>query len=745
MPFTAELKSAAIAFYGHFGDVESAEMLFDSIPRGRADVVSIGSWMKAQTQNGRIEAALALYDEHSVIHNDVLHLQAVHCCILCGDFQRGQDIHRRLRESESINNIKIQTAMIDFYGHFGDLQTAQCIFDGIDSKQLNEVAINSMMTALIKNGRARDALRLYNEGGAASTRSRSGSRCDDVSDLLALKACSETNGHEEGLAILRKYRPIHCPMSLELKCAAIDFYGRFGDIDSAKALFMEIGDDERDSMVIGSMMNALSHNGHHKEAAALHDEHEHLQNDVTQSLAIRSCIEGDDVAAAMSRYHGRGDLVNDTSHILALRASMHTLDGGQFEDLSHRIRQSTNRSVELDNVLIDCYGRFGDVESAQSVFDGMGESKRNSVTLNSLMTVLVDRGMTSIALDLYGEYEHLHDERSHVLALCACTDLAAFDRGRAIHRKVEGRYPGNVHLQSALIDLYGNAGDIETAMAVFHSIDPSALNIVCFNSMMESLCKNGLNEECVALFNDIGTMNGELVQLVPDEISYAILLTACTQGLFLETARDVHAQLSRANEEGSSSILKAQSVGVHLIAMYGKFGMMHEAEAVFSGQSARDLYLYNAMIDGYGRNGDIEAAKKMYYAIGSELGSAANLSTFVVVLGACSHCGDSGFAATVYEEEIGDDSIKYDDYVVTNVIDCYSRTGLLDEARQIISKYEQFTGKESTEIMWTALLSGCKKHGDKGRAEEVHREMCRRFKGVGRSDSAASVLMSNLK
>ena len=350
--FTVELKCVAIDFYGHFGDVERAEMLFESIPKGRKDVVSIGCWMKTLSQNGRDREALALYDEDEQIYNDILHLQAVHSCIKSGDFQRGQTIHRVLRESESINNIKIQTAMIDLYGHFGDLHTAQRIFDGI--AVLNEVAINSMMTALIKNGKSRDALRLYNQRSAASPGSFGADcRSDDVSDLLALKACSETNDHEEGLGILRKYDPIDCPMSLELKCAAIDFYGHFGEIESAKGIFMAIEDDRKDTVVIGSMMKALSHNGHHKEAMALYDEYGHLQNDITHSQAMRSCIKRDDISAAMELYHGGGDLVNDTSHILALRASMDTSDRRQFHDLLVRINQSKNHSVELDNVLID--------------------------------------------------------------------------------------------------------------------------------------------------------------------------------------------------------------------------------------------------------------------------------------------------------------------------------------------------------------------------------------------------------
>merc|ERR1712013_591568 len=136
-----------------------------------------------------------------------------------------------------------------------------------------------------------------------------------------------------------------------------------------------------------------------------------------------------------------------------------------------------------------------------------------------------------------------------------------------------------------------------------------------------------------------------------------------------------------------------------------------------------DIALFNAMIDAFGRNGDLDGAKRIYEAIRSTPSLAANVSTFVLVLSACAHCGDVAFAQRVFEEEMSDAQMKNDEFVVTNVIDCFARHGLLREARELILKYEAVDGQTASEIMFTALLSGCRKFADKAMARTVFDDM----------------------
>merc|ERR1712113_104172 len=88
--------------------------------------------------------------------------------------------------------------------------------------------------------------------------------------------------------------------------------------------------------------------------------------------------------------------------------------------------------------------------------------------------------------------------------------------------------------------------------------------------------------------------------------------------------------------------------------------------------------------------------------------------------------------------------MKYDSFVVTTMMDCPSRKGLLNEAMDLWREYEQEKAVENhpnDKKMLMALMSGCSKHKDAEIAEEVYSEIKRRGED---NVSAAFVLLSNI-
>ena len=118
-------KYVCIDLYGHFGDVEMSQELFDSTTQQNKDVVTVGCMIHVLSHNQQDTQALALCERYHGLHNDILHLQAIKTCIKTNDFAKGKDIHRTLRQTD------IEVALIDFCGHFGDIESARQIFDGI--------------------------------------------------------------------------------------------------------------------------------------------------------------------------------------------------------------------------------------------------------------------------------------------------------------------------------------------------------------------------------------------------------------------------------------------------------------------------------------------------------------------------------------------------------------------------------------------------------------------------------------
>ncbi|XP_025982637.1 putative pentatricopeptide repeat-containing protein At3g05240 [Glycine max] len=81
------------------------------------------------------------------------------------------------------------------------------------------------------------------------------------------------------------------------------------------------------------------------------------------------------------------------------------------------------------------------------------------------------------------------------------------------------RFEGSVHVQSALIDMYGKCRDIESSVAVFECLPERTLD--CFNSLMTSL------SYCDAV-DDVAELFGLMVDegLVPDGVTLSTTLKA---------------------------------------------------------------------------------------------------------------------------------------------------------------------------------------------------------------------------
>eukprot|EP01083_Nonionella_stella_P092960 260353_1 len=792
-----ELRNTLIEFYGSCGDIKRAFDTFDHISDDTRDVFALSNIMKACIANDMNLKALELYDTYHALNDNVSHLLALKACINLNNIHKGKEIHAHISDA----SIEVLNTLIHFYGHCGDVSEAIEVFNTVPKTMRNSVTYGALMKVFINHDRNKEALELYDKCTTDTL-------CNGVTDLLAIKACMNVRDYDQGHQILNKYdiNDRYQYFTIELRCVAIDFYGHFNDISNAKLLFNSIDNDDKDVVCIGCMMKALSNNHYDEDALRIYDEYTELHNDILHLQAIHSCIKRNDLSkgkhihqtlqnnsnikikSALIDFYGHcGDLstawnifdsigmsqlnvicvnsmmtalvhngkyeevltlygkyfdsfLNDTSHILAIKACINTKNTDKWNDTQCTIMSHPHRCVELSNALIDCYGFFGDIENATHVFNHMEDTIKDEVSVNSMMNVLIDHELYKHALNIYDRYKELRDNITNVLAIKACTNVENYERGMQIHHEIteidRHTCSTNAFLNSALVDLYGNARDMETAEDVFRCIEHNRLNIVCLNSMMEAYCKNDLNSECLRLFDEIKHIN----HCHPDTISYAIAFKACTNGSCIQIGQRIHDELA-----GDMNVNKEDvSVNVHLMNMYGKFGMIGVCEEIFNAHGmSNDVGIWNAMIHAYGRNGDIDAAKHIYERMKTEVGLKPNLSSFVLLLNACSHCGDIDKAIEIYERDIDQLDIKYDEYVVTNLIDCYSRNGLLMKAYQLILKYEQFTDSIQTEIMWTSLLSGCKKYDNKTMASTVYEEMCKRFEAVKDKKSSVSILLSN--
>merc|ERR1711879_490339 len=125
------------------------------------------------------------------------------------------------------------------------------------------------------------------------------------------------------------------------------------------------------------------------------------------------------------------------------------------------------------------------------------------------MGALSENGYFEEALKLYDEYEQLHDDISHILALKTCSKSGAYERGRDLHRKWMDSAVWNhlsLSVKNTMIDFYGHSGDVNAAKSVFDGIPDSEKDIYTVGAMMNVYCANHRENECIALFQNLSTL-----------------------------------------------------------------------------------------------------------------------------------------------------------------------------------------------------------------------------------------------
>ena len=194
-------QTTLIHLYGHFGDMENAEMIFNTLPTDSLTPVTIAAMMKILSDNGCDDKALNLYDRFRNKTDDVVDLLAIKACTNLKDYGKGYEIIRSLSNTSNTSNTNaLLNTMIDFYGACGDINNAIKIFESISITKRQIDTTNAMIKAYANNNMNDDALKLFDKI----------TKPDDISILLAIKACTNLRDWEKG-------KEIHYNLNLPIK------------------------------------------------------------------------------------------------------------------------------------------------------------------------------------------------------------------------------------------------------------------------------------------------------------------------------------------------------------------------------------------------------------------------------------------------------------------------------------------------------------------------------------------------
>eukprot|EP01083_Nonionella_stella_P023873 66025_1 len=458
-----------------------------------------------------------------------------------------------------------------------------------------------MMTCYLRNNKMSKCIALYQDNHEL---------LDNISHLLALKACIKSRNYALGRQIITQCVE---PCSIELLTTIIDFYGQCKDITSCVNIFISIPPGNRTVVTVGAMMKSYINNDYSKEAIFLYDE----------SFERNKC--------------------NDTTHLFAIKACANLNDSERGEAIIQSLnhRQST-LSHELLNTIIDFYGQFTNVDAAESVFHSISKHRLNAININAMMTCYSNNHYHDKCLNLYQRHTRMRDDVSHLLAIKACINLSDFRGGKDIIDSL-GSNIESVELLNTMIDFHGQMGDIDQAIRIFDAISVGKRNIVSMNVLMNAYCNNEMNTECIQLFEHVQNMN----HIEPNYITFSIVLKAAIHETALLFGQQLH-QYLKTNKE-YHHILNHLDVQMNLICLYGKANRLDLCEYIFDDIKAteadkyrKEIKLWNAMMNAYGRNGKIwyvvQIFDEMKQLQQSEL--IPNQKTYCILLNACKESVD---------------------------------------------------------------------------------------------------------
>ncbi|XP_014513699.1 pentatricopeptide repeat-containing protein At4g38010 [Vigna radiata var. radiata] len=197
------------------------------------------------------------------------------------------------------------------------------------------------------------------------------------------------------------------------------------------------------------------------------------------------------------------------------------------------------KELVVCNAVLDMYMKCESVTDGRQMFDEIPE--KDIISWTSMISGLVQCQYPSESLDLFCQMQGSGFEPDGVIltsVLSACASLGLLDYGRWVHQYIDQcRIKWDVHIGTALVDMYAKCGCIDMAQHIFSGM-PSR-NIRTWNAYIGGLAINGLGREALKLFEDLIVSGAK-----PNEVTFLAVLTACCHSGLVSEGRKYFNEMS---------------------------------------------------------------------------------------------------------------------------------------------------------------------------------------------------------
>ncbi|XP_024017936.1 putative pentatricopeptide repeat-containing protein At1g77010, mitochondrial [Morus notabilis] len=596
-------------------------------------------------------------------------------------------------------------------------------------------------------------------------------RCGSTSDAHALfeemphRNCFSWNTMIEGYM-----KSGDCKRSLELFKimpekndfswnTVISGFSKKGLLDTAQSLFDEM--PWKSCVAWTAMIHGYARNGQPKDALRLFKRlssnalEESFVDKFVLATVIGVCT--DLVALGCGKQIHAHILIDKVEIDSALSSSLVNFYGkcGDLDSANHVFNMTKEPDDYSISALIVSYANFGRMSDARKFFNA--KSNPSVALWSSMISGYVCNNDNIGALNLFNDMRASGvqgDSLTIVSVLSACSILGILVHAKQFHAHAcKVGMIDNIVVTGALVDAYSKCGSLDDACKLFSELkafDTILLNcmisvysscsrieeakhifktmprrsLISWNSMMIGLCQNGCPMDALDLFQEMNNLG-----LKMDKFSVASAISACAGISSLEFGEQIFARAVIIGLEHDEIISNS------LLDFYCKCGLVENGQKIFDRMMRCDEVPWNAMLTGYATNGHGLEALALFNEM-LQAGVLPNGITFTGVLCACDHCGlvEEGrrwFYSMKCDYNI-DPSIEH----YAGMIDLFSRAGCLEEAMNMIEKMP-FKADVS---MLSSVLRGCVANGHKSLGKKVAEQIIE----LDSENSGAYVQLSNI-
>lgn len=582
----------------------------------------------------------------------------------------------------------------------------------LKSPQRNFCSWASLISQHIKSGRAREALRVYQEIR------RSGAQRSSFIFVAVLKACSSLQDLGSGKQIHAELVEDGFESDIYVGTMLLDMYAKCGCLVSSRSVFDKM--PHRNVVSWNAMILGYAQ-----------------QNKGDQSLQLYAQLQNEGVVPNNRTFVGA---LKACSSLAGLEVGDQTADGKTVKNrcLQHirAIHSDILNSVYVPdvyvwNILLDVYAKCGSLADARQVFKNMPQ--KNVVSWNAMIMghAIMEDGEG--ALKLYDQMQTegvVPDDRTFVGTLKGCSILAdgnnhSLGQVRSIHsRAVKYGFESDIFVGTMLVDVYAKCGSLVDARHVFEKM--RRRDVISWTAMIWGYAQMEEGREALLLY---ARMQQE--GITPNDQTLFGALKACGCVAALDRGKEVHAQILNLSELQATNLYLARS----LIDMYSKCGSMADAQHVFDGLPTKDVAAWTALIAGYARTGESQVVFDLFESMRQE-GMRPNGITFLTILTVCSHAGLVDEGRKHFDSMTRDCGLSPTVDHYTCMVDLLGRSGQLNEAMAMV-KSMPF---QPDSVMWRTLLGACRKWMN----VDIGRQAFEGAIAVDSRDTAAYVMMSNI-